>query len=113
VTERNQDAQPQLGGVTRRSMIAGSAGVATSVAVTALAPAAAAAASRSEAAPIPVPKPLTPIEKDPVVAYVHNAARGEVTVIHGEVERTYRDPALVKRLLAAAKSSSSPAKEAR
>lgn len=103
MTGRNKDVLPEAGGVTRRSMIAGSAGVATTVAVTALAPAAAAAANRSEAAPIAVPKPSTPIAKDPVVAYVHNAARGEVTVIHGEVERTYRDPALVRRLLAAAK----------
>jgi hypothetical protein len=105
VTDRNKDVQPDLGGFTRRSMIAGSAGAATTIAVTALAPGAAAAASRSEAAPIAVPKPTTPVDQDPVVAYIHDAARGEVTVIHGEGERTYRDPALVRRLLAAANAS--------
>lgn len=105
MTGNNEEAQPKPGGFTRRSMITGSAGVATTIAVTALAPAAAVAASQSETAAVAVPKPLTPIEGNPVVAYVHNAARGEVTVIHGEVERTYRDRALVSRLLAAAQSS--------
>jgi hypothetical protein len=40
-----------------------------------------------------------------MLAYVHDAARSQVTVINGEVERTYHDPALTKRLLDAADSS--------
>jgi hypothetical protein len=37
-----------------------------------------------------------------VTAVVRNAKHGEVTVLSGTGEKTYRDPALVKRLLAAA-----------
>ena len=36
------------------------------------------------------------------MAYVHDARRGEVTVLKGTPQTTYHDPALVKRLLAAA-----------
>lgn len=104
MTERNEDVQPEPKGFTRRSLIAGSAGVATTIAVTAVAPAAAAAV-RGEAPATPVPTPTTPVPPDPVLAYVHDAARSQVTVISGEVERTYHDPALTKRLLDAADSS--------
>ncbi|MDQ6805116.1 MAG: hypothetical protein M3065_09130 [Actinomycetota bacterium] len=107
MTERNKDAQPKPGGFTRRSMIAGSA----TMAVTAVAPAAAGAMGRQEAAAVEIPRPSTPIPADAVVAYVHDAGRGEVTVIQGHVQRTYRDRALVKRLLAAADSSNSSSKE--
>jgi hypothetical protein len=37
-----------------------------------------------------------------VTAYVRDADRGEVTVLSGARETTYRDPALVRQLLAAA-----------
>ena len=40
---------------------------------------------------------------EPVVAYVRDARRGEVTVTSGTAEHTYRDRALVQRLLRAAK----------
>ena len=103
---RDQKARPEAGGLTRRSMIASSAGVATTVAVTAVSPAAAGAMGRAEVPARLIDTPTTPIQADTVVAYVHDAARGEVTVIQGEVERTYRDPALAKRLLAAANPSS-------
>jgi hypothetical protein len=59
-----------------------------------------------EPSPKEIGKPSTPIPADTVVAYVHDAARDEVTVIRGDVERTYRDRALVKRLLNAADPSS-------
>jgi hypothetical protein len=36
------------------------------------------------------------------VAYVRDARRGEVTVLAGTREKTYRDPALARRLLAVA-----------
>jgi hypothetical protein len=32
----------------------------------------------------------------PVVAYIHDAARGEVSVMHGEREVVVHDPALVR-----------------
>jgi hypothetical protein len=37
-----------------------------------------------------------------VTAYIRDAAKGEVTVMSGTRETTYRDRALVDRLLAAA-----------
>ncbi len=98
----NEDAEPKPTGLSRRALIAGSAGAATTIAVTAVAPA---AIARSEVAATAVATPSTPIPPDPIVAYVHDADRGEVTVVSGRVERTYRDPVLVKRLLAAAQSS--------
>jgi hypothetical protein len=48
-------------------------------------------------------KPSGPAPREPVTAYVRNEQRGEVTVMSGTRETTYRDPALVKRLLDAAK----------
>jgi hypothetical protein len=47
-------------------------------------------------------KPSGRAPREPVTAYVRNARRGEVTVMSGKQEITYRDPALVKRLLEAA-----------
>jgi len=105
VTRRKEDAQVKSGGLSRRSLIASSAGVATTMAVTAVVPAAAVAIGRPDAPATPVATPSTPIPSSPIVAYVHDAARGEVTVVSGRAERTYRDPALVRRLVAAAKSS--------
>jgi hypothetical protein len=39
------------------------------------------------------------------MAYVRDAGSGELTVMSGTLETTYRDPALVKRLLEAAPAS--------
>jgi len=47
-------------------------------------------------------QPSSAHPREPVLAYVRDAKRGEVTVVAGTSEKTYRDPALVKRLLAAA-----------
>ncbi|MGN6379969.1 MAG: hypothetical protein ACTHNU_13535 [Gaiellales bacterium] len=47
--------------------------------------------------------PSGPVPAEPVVAYVRDADRGEVTVAAGGRETTYRDRALVKRLLRAAR----------
>ncbi|MEO9173975.1 MAG: twin-arginine translocation signal domain-containing protein [Gaiellales bacterium] len=55
---------------------------------------------------VEAPSALT---KDPVLVYVRDAARGEVTVMHGSRETTYRDRALVKRLLKAAAATSETA----
>jgi|SRR5450432_1843122 hypothetical protein len=46
-----------------------------------------------------------PVTKEPVLVYVRDAARGEVTVMHGTRAMTYRDRALVRRLLKAAKAT--------
>jgi hypothetical protein len=42
------------------------------------------------------------VPDEPLVAYVRDARRGEVTVTAGTREHTYRDRALVQRLLRAA-----------
>ena len=47
--------------------------------------------------------PTTGVPDEPVVAYVRDAHLGEVTVSAGTTEHTYRDKALVQKLLRAAK----------
>ena len=47
------------------------------------------------------------IGKQPVVAFIRDADRAEVTVMHGTRETTYRDRGLVKRLLKAARATGS------
>jgi hypothetical protein len=49
-----------------------------------------------------VTDPSGPLPEEVVVAVVRDAKRGEVTVMAGEREVTYRDPSLVKRLMKAA-----------
>jgi TAT (twin-arginine translocation) pathway signal sequence len=46
-----------------------------------------------------------PVTNEPVLVYVRDAARGEVTVMHGTRATTYRDRALVRRLLEAARAT--------
>ncbi len=91
------------GGVTRSSFLKSSAGVAVGAAAIGV-PAAAVLSSRgsAERAPEALEAPTTPNPQEPVVAYVRDAKRGEVTVVAGTSETTYRDPALVSRLLDAA-----------
>lgn len=91
------DEQAQDGGVTRLSFIKTSAGVAAGAAAIGVP-----AAIRSGETSTEVAKPSSPAPGEPVMAYVHDARRGEVTVMAGTRETTYRDPALVKRLLKAA-----------
>jgi hypothetical protein len=87
--------------LNRRRLLV-SAGAATGTAAIAAAPAVAVAAlERGE-----VTDPSGPPPEEAVVAYVRNAKRGEVTVMSGTREVTYRDPALVKRLLKAAPGAS-------
>jgi len=82
--------------LSRRKLLA-SAGVATGTAAIAAAPTVAAALDRQE-----VTDPSGPPPEETVIAYVRAAKGGEVTVMSGTRETTYRDPALVKRLLKAA-----------
>jgi hypothetical protein len=95
------DEKPEPGGVSRLSFIKASAGVAAGAAAIGVP-----AAIRSEERGSAVAKPASAAPQEPVMAYVHDARRYEVTVMWGERERTYRDPALVKRLLAAAPKDS-------
>ena len=77
-----------------RSSFLKTAGLATGAALVGGVPVAGAA---SEAAPQLVVQPsVTP--KDPIVAYVRDATKGEVTIVSGLSETTFKDPALVKRL---------------
>lgn len=86
------------GGVTRLSFLKTSAGAAAGAAAIGV-PAAAVLSSDKPGVPV---EPSGVAPREPVVAYIRNAERGEVTVVAGTSETTYRDRALVKRLLAAA-----------
>ena len=85
-------------GVTRLSFLKASAGAAAGAAAVGVP--AAAVLSEQKASVVPEPSSASPPE--PVVAYVRDAQRGEVTVMAGTSETTYRDRALVKKLLSAA-----------
>ena len=74
------------------------AGAATGAAAIAAAPPIARAAM-GEGAEI---EATAAVPNEPVVAYVRDAQRGEVTVSHGTSEHTYRDRALVQKLMRAA-----------
>jgi TAT (twin-arginine translocation) pathway-exported protein len=88
-----------MGNLSRRSFLKG-AGLATGAAIIGASPIAASAAS--EEAPELVANPSA-LPKEPLVAYVRDADKGEVSVLLGKDEVTYRDPALTKRLLKAAR----------
>jgi hypothetical protein len=88
--------------VTRRLFLRRSAGVAGGAAVVG-APAVLAetASARGSTARV-LASPSAGVPHEPVMAYVRDADRGEVTIVAGTRETTYRDPELVRRLLAAA-----------
>jgi len=90
----------------RRAFLRNSGGVATGLAVTVVPGAAVALASPATASARVGERvhPSGDMPSEPVMAYVHNAERGEVTVLSGTVERTYRDPILAQRLLDAARA---------
>jgi anaerobic selenocysteine-containing dehydrogenase len=81
--------------LSRRSFLKGT-GIATGVAIIGASPLGAAAAT--EESPQLV-KGTSPLPKEPLVAYVSDAKKHVVTVLVGTDEFTFRDPALVKRLL--------------
>jgi len=70
-------------------------GVAAGAAAVTASPALAAAV---EPAAVETP-PSGPIPHEPIVAVVRDAGLGEVTVLAGTTEKTYKDRTLVKRLL--------------
>jgi len=93
-------------GVTRLSFIKTTAGVAAGMGAAAIGVPGVAGARPAEEGGVPT-DPSTPTPREPVVAYVRDAERGEVTVVAGTSETTYRDRALVKRMLDAAPQDSS------
>ena len=92
-------------GTSRRAFLQGSAGAAAGAAAIIATPKVAAIALDSPGSSVPtepkavVTKPSGPAPQEPVTAYVRDAERGEVTVLSGKQETTYKDPVLVKRLL--------------
>ena len=46
--------------------------------------------------------PSSPIPREPIVVIVRDSGLGEVTVLSGTTEKTYKDRVLVQRLLKAA-----------
>jgi hypothetical protein len=96
------DGSREEGGVTRLSFLKASAAAAAGAAVVGAPVAAALASEKSGVAT----EPSTGNPSEPVMAYVRDAKRGEVTVMSGTSETTYRDRALVKRLIDAAPTES-------
>jgi hypothetical protein len=96
------DEKRKEGGVTRLSFLKASAGAAAGAAAVGV-PAAAALTGKQKGE---VTAPSSPNPREPVMAYVRDAERGEVTVMSGTSETTYRDRSLVKRLLDAAPQDS-------
>ena len=101
-----------MGELSRRTFIASGAAAAAGAAIAAAPKIAGdkAAGGTAEAAG-QVTEPTVPAPREPVMAYVRDAQRGEVTVMAGTQETTYRDPVLVKRLLNAAPAAGSPSLE--
>ncbi len=96
-----------MSGLSRRAFLATGAATATGAAIAA-APhiigahgASTDQTAGSEPAGVEV-QPSGVAPREPIMAYVRDEQRGEVTVVAGLHETTYRDEALVKRLLAAA-----------
>ena len=82
-----------------RSSFLKTAGLATGAALVSGVPGAVAA---TESAPELVVQPSV-VPHEPLVAYVRDAGKGEVTIVSGLNETTFKDPALVKRMTNAAK----------
>ena len=90
--------------VSRRSFLK-TAGVATGAMAITASPAVAAALQPGALEMTP----SGPLPLEPIVAIIRNADLGEVTVLSGTTEKTYRDKVLVKRLLKAAGQNHQPA----
>jgi hypothetical protein len=90
----------------RRSFLMASAGAAAGVAVVVGGPRLATAALHGADNTVPLGaavKPSGPPPAETVMAYIRDAEKGEVTVLSGTSETTYRDPALTRRMLDAAR----------
>lgn len=102
------DVKPDAGGHSRRTFLQSSGGLAGAVAVSVMTPAAVIAlestASAADAPVVPVAHGSGSLTHEPVMAYVSDPERGEVTVLSGTQETTFHDPVLARRLLKAARS---------
>ena len=83
--------------VNRRSFLK-TAGVAAGAAAISAAPAVSAATEPDAVETTP----STPVPSEPVIAIVRDAGLGEVTVLAGTTEKTYKDRQLASRILKAA-----------
>ena len=96
-------------GTSRREFLRVGGGAAAGAALILVTPKAASVGLDENASATPpkpvVTKPSGRAPREPVTAYVRNAKRGEVTVMSGKQEITYKDPALVRRLTDAAGGS--------
>jgi hypothetical protein len=100
-------AEASTPAVDRRRFLQASAGAAAGVAVVVTGPKLASAAFAGDTFTAPagvVVKPSGPPPADTVMAYIRDAARGEVTVMSGTRETTFRDPALTQRLIDAGRA---------
>jgi hypothetical protein len=103
---RGQERSFRMNTVSRRSFLK-TAGLATGAAALAASPSAGAAMQ-----PNPLETtPSGPLPHEPIVAVIRNADRGEVTVLSGRTEKTYRDKVLVRRLLEAAEQNHATTKK--
>jgi len=84
--------------LSRRSFVK-VAGAATGAAALAAAPPIARAAVGDDAKKV---DPTARVPEEPLVAYVRDVERGEVTVTSGTTEHTYHDRTLVRRIVRAA-----------
>lgn len=102
ITPAGQDAAG-TDGTSRRSFLRSSGSVAAVVAVPSaavvIAVGDAEAATKASAPPRAIKNPTKPAPAQPVMAYIHDAKRGVVVIMHGDSERTVRDHELVSRLL--------------
>ena len=96
------DEKREDGGVTRLSFLKASAGAAAGAAAIGV-PAAAVLSGEGKGE---VTESSSENPHEPVMAYVRDAERGEVTVMSGASETTYVDRSLAKRLLSAAPKDS-------
>ena len=99
MTDKAPEVDEGEGGFTRLSFLKVSAGAAAGAAAIGVPIASAAISTGKDGVPVE-PQGATP--REPVVAYVHDAERGEVTLMSGTSEVTYQDRNLVKRLMDAA-----------
>jgi hypothetical protein len=96
-------------GTSRRAFLEGTGAAVGTAAVVLATPKVVALANEAPGASVPIEPAAKPVSQsgpapyEPVTAYVRNAEAGEVTVMAGQQETTYKDPVLVKRLLDAAR----------
>ena len=92
--------------VSRRSFLK-AAGLATGAAAVTASPSVAAALQPDALETTP----SGPLPHEPIIAVIRDPELGEVTVLSGRTEKTYRDKVLVRRLLKAAEQNHTARKQ--